>query len=150
LARATSSALATPDDQWAAGVLPRPEYGVFERMDPRDREHAVRTAQRLLDLHPGAPSVVVRAALLHDCGKSLRPYNVIERVAVGLWAAPSPPPTEGRVPSAAQVRHYHPRLGAELIRAAGGDERVAQLVERHHAPGDDREAALLHEVDGRE
>jgi hypothetical protein len=90
LFRALSPAQARPDDVWAAKQLPVNELGIYQRMDPRDREHAVRVAQKLLELHPEARSEVVRAAILHDCGKLVRPYNVLERVIVGLIAPEGP------------------------------------------------------------
>lgn len=150
LARALSPRLARPDDGWAAAVLPAAEWTVFRRMDPRDREHAVRVARRLVERHPGAPSVAVRAALLHDCGKCLRPYDPLERVRVGLWSPVAAPPLDAGRPTAAQVRLHHPAMGARLIREAGGDDRVALAVERHHAPGEDPVARLVHEADAAE
>ena len=134
--------------------MPLLEYGVYIRMDARDREHAVRVAQKLLELHPNASDVLVRAALLHDCGKLLRPYIWCERIAVGLVQRPMSAPTrlEGllnRSYSALEIRLLHPLIGAALIRQAGGDERVAEIVERHHNPRDfgDVDALVIHDVD---
>ena len=167
--------LARPDDAWARQLLPSAEYAVYARMDARDREHAVRVAREILGRHPDASHVVLRAALLHDCGKQVRPYNVLERIWVGLRVAE--PDRETRLSStrlteittaraervgsrktrsrqvkpdqlsAADVRRFHPQIGAWLIRAAGGDERVALIVEHHHHPGNDPEINWVHEVD---
>lgn len=173
--RSSFAFLAKPDDAWAKSVLSSAEYTVYERMDARDREHAVRVARALLSLHPDASGLVVRAALLHDCGKQLRPYNVLERIWVGLTVAEpdrdarlstarltevttarpervGPRKTRARQAkpdqlSAADVRRFHPQIGAWLIRTAGGDERVALIVERHHHPGNDPEIGWVHEVD---
>ena len=151
LTRALTPRFAQPDDTWATSLLPEPEQQVFMKMDPRDREHATRVARRLVELHPNASNVTLRAALLHDCGKQIRPYNVFERVWVGLLAPEGPrsPKTvlRGAPLGALEVRNHHPEIGARLIREAGGDARVAQIVERHHTPGDDLEARLIHEVD---
>ncbi len=173
--RSSFAFLARPDDAWAQNLLPSAEYAVYVRMDGRDREHAVRVAKEILRLHPDASRVVLRAALLHDCGKQVRPYNVFERIWVGLRVAE--PDRETRLtsarlteitttraervgsrktrarqfkpdrPSAADVRRFHPQIGAWLIRAAGGDERVALIVEHHHHPGDDPEINWVHAVD---
>ena len=156
LLRAMHPRLAKPDDVWAAQKQPPLEYALYSRMDARDREHAVRVAQKLLELHPNASDVLVRAALLHDCGKLLRRYVWLERIAVGLVQRPiassSSPLREdwhAQTYSALEIRLLHPLLGAALIRQAGGDERVAEIVERHHnsrAYGD-ADAMLIHEVD---
>ena len=156
LVRAIHPALARPDDAWAAVQLPPLEYAVYARMDARDREHAVRVAQKLLELHPDASDLLVRAALLHDCGKLLRPYIWLERIAVGLVQRPIATSSAllredwfTHCYSALEIRLLHPMLGAALIRQAGGDERVAEIVERHHNPWthDDADARLIHDVD---
>jgi response regulator RpfG family c-di-GMP phosphodiesterase len=151
LFRAFSPAQARPDDTWAAQQLPKPELEIYERMDPRDREHAVRVAQKLLELHPEARGEVIRAALLHDCGKLVRPYNVLERVIVGLIAPEGPRSssvTSGlQAKTAMDVRNNHPQIGAKLILEAGGDSRVAELVRIHHQPKGDVEATWIHQID---
>jgi HD domain len=151
LFRALSPAQARPDDVWAAQQLPKPELEVYQRMDPRDREHAVRVAKKLLELHPQASSEVVRAALLHDCGKLVRPYNLLERVIVGLIAPEGPRSSQTsnglQAMTALDVRNNHPAIGAKLILEAGGDSRVAELVRNHHRPQGDLEATWIHQID---
>jgi HD domain len=151
LFRAFSPAQARPNDTWAAQQLPEPELEIYKRMDPRDREHAVRVAQKLLELHPEASSEVIRAALLHDCGKLVRPYNVFERVMVGLIAPEGPRSSQTssglQARTAMDVRNNHPQIGAKLILEAGGDSRVAELVRIHHAPNGDTEAIWIHQID---
>jgi HD domain len=157
LARALLPQLANPDDDWARTVLPPAEYGVFARMDARDREHAVRVTKKLMVLYPDSSAVLQRAALLHDCGKLVRPYNVIERVLVGLFYHVQESDIKARgvditersesLLSASAVKRHHPQIGSRLILAAGGDTRVAAIVAKHHAPGDDPDARRIHEVD---
>lgn len=149
--RGALPALAAPDDAWARARLPNPERALYLAMDVRDRDHAVRVARALLDRNPDAPGELVRAALLHDVGKSRRRYRVGERVAVHLLRASPPPerPTLAGWRGARQVAAHHAAYGARMIRDAGGDDRVAQLVERHERPCGDRDAALLHEIDRR-
>jgi HD domain len=152
LLRAMHPSFAHPDDAWAGQRLPPLEYAVYARMDPRDREHAVRVAQKLLEQHKDAGDELVRAALLHDSGKLLRPYVWLERIAAGLSNRPTqhvPLPTDwnSRRFSAFEIRLLHPQLGAALIRAAGGSPRVTEIVERHHHPNGDAEAAIIHAID---
>jgi putative nucleotidyltransferase with HDIG domain len=152
LLRAMHPSFAHPDDAWAGSRLPPLEYAVYARMDPRDREHAVRVAQKLLELHEEVSDELVRAALLHDSGKLLRPYIWLERIAAGLSNRRTenlllPEHWNSRQFSALEIRLLHPQLGAALIRQAGGSNRVAEIVERHHHPNGDAEAAMIHAVD---
>ncbi|EYB68749.1 metal dependent phosphohydrolase [Deinococcus phoenicis] len=144
LARSLRATYAHPDDTWAAAQLTPAEARVYLGMDPRDREHACRVTRHLLREHPHVAPEVVAAALLHDCGKSLRPYRVTERVLVGLV----PNRLSRLLPlGPLSVRAYHPELGAELLARAGARLRVARLVARHHHAGGDPDAALLHHYD---
>jgi hypothetical protein len=144
--------LAYPDDDWAQRVLSSAEFGVYSKMDARDREHAVRVTKNLMTLYPDSSLILQRATLLHDCGKSVRPYNVIERVLVGLFyeaqfADAQALDFKDRRLSAFEVKKYHPQIGSSLILEAGGDARVAEIVAKHHAPGNDLDAQRVHEVD---
>jgi hypothetical protein len=151
LLRAMRPEFAKPDDVWAAERLPESEYRVYANMDARDREHGVRVAQRLVALKPDASKILVRAALLHDCGKQVRAYRWRERVWAGLQTIPEldfDTALRKKTPlTALEVRALHPQLGAMLIRSANGDIRVAEIVERHHKPLDDADAAWIHAVD---
>lgn len=149
--RGTHPRLAVPDDAWAEARLPEPERRLYERMDPRERDHAVRVARAVLRRRPYAAPELIRAALLHDVGKSVRGYRLAERIVVHLvggGALPAQPPLAG-LAGARQVARHHAAYGAAMIREAGGSPRVAELVARHERPGDDPDAALLHEVDRR-
>lgn len=85
-----------PDDAFALRFLEGEERELYLAMDPRDRAHGVRVARRLLKAYPEAPGYAVRAALLHDAGKAVRPYRTLERVLAGLFAPPLPlPPPAG-------------------------------------------------------
>ena len=145
LARSLHPDAASPDDVWAQTLLTPAEARVYLGMDPRDREHACRVARHLQSDFPRASPELLAAALLHDCGKSLRPYRVAERVLVGLLPTRLARllPTVGPI----GIRAFHPELGAELLAHAGARLRVAQLVARHHASVGDPEAALLHRYD---
>ncbi|WP_034384954.1 HD domain-containing protein [Deinococcus sp. YIM 77859] len=144
LARSLTAASARPADRWALACLTPAEGRVYLGMDARDREHACRVTRHLLRDHPAASPEVIAAALLHDCGKSIRRYHLLERVLVGLV----PNRLSRLLPlGPLAVRAYHPELGAELLARAGARPRVARLVARHHHPGGDPEAALLHHYD---
>ncbi|MHA0043430.1 HD domain-containing protein [Deinococcus sp. PEB2-63] len=148
LLRSVNAEDAHPDDPWAEHLLTPAEQVVYRAMDPRDREHACRVTRHLLRDHPHADPELVAAALLHDCGKSLRPYSLWERVLVGLI-----PNRLSRVlppVGAVGIRAHHPELGARLLAHAGARPRVARLVARHHHPGGDPEAMLLHLYDDQE
>ncbi|WP_027881543.1 HD domain-containing protein [Meiothermus rufus] len=143
LYKAFAPTQAQPDDAWALAELSLEEAHLYKAMDPRDREHAVQVAKRLLKRYPEAPGFAVRAALLHDCGKALRPYRPLERILSGLFdlEVPIEPLYKGWL-GAWQIRRYHPEYGAMRIL----DPQVAQIVREHHQP-ESLWGKRLHEVD---
>ena len=149
-ARGIAPGLARPDDAFASLHLAGVELAAYRAMDPRDRDHACRVVRRLLAATPVTDPVWVRAAFLHDVGKSGVPYRLGERIVVHLWT-----PDEAllrRAPqgwAAAWRRHRdHAALGAAALRGAGVDPRVADLVERHHRPpGGDEALRRLAQAD---
>ncbi len=120
--------MAHPDDAWAAKRLPPEEFALYAALDPRDREHAVAVAKELLSRFPDAPPEAVRAALLHDAGKAVRPYRAIERILTALFEPWLPNlPEKPLLPGwrgAVQVRLFHERYAAERIQ----DPKVRALV----------------------
>jgi len=150
-ALALAPRLADPDDAFARRVLTPAEYRLYMDMDVRDRVHACAVTERLLRLAPDASGELLRAALLHDVGKSGASYSAFERILVFLYAPKNLPaePRLGGVRGAWQRKRHHPRYGRGMILDAGGGARVAQIVARHHDPRGDAEAALLKAVDER-
>ncbi len=131
LLRALSPRFAKPDDEWARARLTEQEFELFSAMDPRDREHGLEVARLLTGKYPGAPSYAVRAALLHDAGKSLRPYNLLERVLTGLICPDVPAdPLRPGIYGAFQMRRHHPKYAARKI----ADTEVSRIVLEHHQP----------------
>lgn len=136
--------LAQPDDAFALRFLPPEEAAPFLAMDPRDRLHGVEVAKRLLEAYPEAPHEAVRAALLHDVGKSLRPYRPLERILTALLAPPVPPePLRKGLWGAFQLRRHHPLYGARMVK----DPQVARLILEHHAPQTEW-GRRIHRLDG--
>lgn len=132
-----------PDDTWAKAWLKGDEWDLYIQMDPRDRQHSLEVAEGLLQRYPDAPAYVVRAALLHDSGKSLRPYRAMERILTGLWSpVVKPEPLRAGIYGAWQVRRHHPEYAAGKI----ADLEVATIVREHHVPRS-LWGKRLHEVD---
>ncbi len=141
--------LAKPDDTFARQYLNGSEYVLYAKMDVRDRDHACQVTKTLLSGHPEASSELIRAALLHDVGKSSSSYRPLHRIAVHLFPSKNLPalPRLHGFRGAQQRQVHHGYYGADLIRKHGGDERVAELVAKHHDPQGDGEAGLLKRVD---
>ncbi|MEZ4606813.1 MAG: HD domain-containing protein [Deinococcales bacterium] len=140
---------AKADDDFARSILSSAEFGLYLSMDIRDRDHACRVVRDLLE-HPPKPSTeLLRAALLHDVGKSDGKYRVWARILVHLYCPKNLPiyPKLKGLRGLWQQHVYHAEYGAAMIKGVGGSSRVAQIVQNHHHLSEDAEAMLLKAID---
>lgn len=143
-------ALAQPDDAYAKQLLSKLEYGLYLTMDKRDRAHACQVC-KAVQAELAARPVLLRAALLHDLGKSEGVYNPFERIFVHLFSLrdlPAEPRLKG-LRGAWQRRQHHAFYGAQTLRQAGACEAVARIVEHHHSAGIDADADQLKLIEDR-
>jgi putative nucleotidyltransferase with HDIG domain len=133
-----ATARITEEERRAVAELLGPRlHAIYQAMRRNDQRHGLDVMATLHRLGEH-DRIVLQSALLHDSGKALAPFTVIERsLAVFLQAVAPPlfaaacrylPPLDRR------YRRYcdHARLGAELVLRAGGEKRLAQVIAEHH------------------
>lgn len=129
----------------ARALLAPPLWDLFGQLPRAEQAHALRVHRTLIDQGRSDPDLL-SAALLHDVGKSRQTPSVFGKVGVVLVRAVAPqtarrwgsgPATGWRRPFA--IAYQHPAWGADMIREAGGSNRLAALVEQHHEPEDARD-----------
>ena len=114
------------------------ERSLFSKMQRPDQLHCVRVARWLL-AEGEVDSSIIKAALLHDVGKSRcrigiahrTLYVIMGRIFRSFPPLFSSPPGEYRWWLPYYVIANHPRIGASILAQAGCDERVWRLVELH-------------------
>ncbi len=146
--------LALADRDWVDRTLPVAERPFFYRMARRDQVHSVRVAREVRDR--GGGEHIVRAALLHDCGKTMPPHRVplLYHGGVVLLGALSPMllhrlarPWGPLWPVYLSV--HHPELGARALHQAGVHPAIVELVRRHQDVSSDLELSVLQAADAR-
>lgn len=127
-----------PED-WvlADRYLSEAERALFARMEPADQRHSTQVLRTLLQAAVTDESLL-KAALLHDVGKSRCRITLVHRTVAVLFEA-----LLGRLPALEArgdgkswwlpfyVLANHPRIGASMLAQAGTEERVWRLVELH-------------------
>ena len=161
LAQALAFARPQPMPPIPADIATRLRPGTIERfraLTPADQRHMIAVSQRLRA--SGAPDDLWLAGLLHDVGKADGGHHVrlLDR---GLWVLLGPLtqatsrireyPTMPRRWCGLWLAAHHARVGADLLRDLGYDERICWLV-AHHEDADsaalDDGLSRLMEADG--
>lgn len=146
---------ATPADlALARRYLGPAELALWRRQSARDQGHSARVLRRLLAAGERDPALL-RAALLHDTGKSLARVTLAHRIALVLLQAAGEPwlsrlaRSNGPGPlRALDVLNRHAALGAALAEQAGSGLEVADLIRRHDGPtGGDPRLRRLRQAD---
>jgi hypothetical protein len=135
------SARVRPDEIARIAPLLQPhELELFVTMSAAGMRHGLNVFQTL-QAAGETDACLLRAGLLHDCGKRLpdgRPLAVgwyilgsqLEHVpALYAWMC--------RRILQLQLYRDHAAAGAALLTAAGSDRTLCDVVARHHAPSDD-------------
>ncbi len=125
-------------------VLPAGLHVLFFRMALNDQRHCLEV-YRLLRSQGHADADLLRAALLHDCGKALGRIALWQRVALVLvrvarptlldWLAGSGASSSDRAwRYAFYIQREHARLGADLASQAGASPATVAYIRRHETP----------------
>lgn len=129
---------------WAVSQLPVAERPLFAALDAADQEHSIRVARAVevqidgVAVEDGDREWIIRAALLHDVGKSVTRVGPVDRAVATLlgWVG------RGRVQSRwsdvggrrGAIAEYlsYPDRGADMLRRVGSDSRVVAWAAEHH------------------
>jgi len=116
------------------------EVELFLRQSAALQQHGLRVL-RVLEPRWGDDSVLMKAALLHDVGKTGGRIRLWHRIANVLLDAVSHRLRERVAAGEAGSWRYpfyvqimHPALGAEMIRQLGSSSSLVKLVADHHTP----------------
>jgi len=146
------------DLEKVSSLLTPAQMALFHQMHRSEQAHSIQVMHAVMQASQGIPDEprrdLLRAALLHDVGKSRFPVRIWERAVIVLGKAFLPGEVrrweEGQ-PSgwrrAFVVARQHPAWGAQMAEEAGASPLAAALIRRHQdqpqTPGGDLEYRLL-------
>ena len=121
-------------------VLTPPETALFDQFSHSDQQHSYQVLCTL-QLAGHADPDLLKAALLHDIGKSRVPLSVLERALIVLGQALVPGKMavwgQGDLNSWQRpfvVKAQHPAWSAEMAQSANSRPLTIELIRRHQEP----------------
>jgi hypothetical protein len=130
-------------------LLTPPQMALFLRMHCSEQAHSIQVMGAVFHASNGiqaeARQDLLRAALLHDVGKSRYPVRIWERVLIVLSKVLLPGKVKHWGKGAAEggglglrrafvVSQQHPIWGAKMAAEAGASPLVSALIRRHQDP----------------
>ncbi|MCL0067554.1 HD domain-containing protein [Peptococcaceae bacterium] len=144
---AITSKVHADDIKFIEKYLNHNEQKIFFDMDIPTQRHCLNVAYTCLSLLNDYPKankeILLKAALLHDCGKKTGEINTLYRVIIVLVHAFFPTfakhlikkglysPT-GKLSRAFYIHHIHHQRGAEIAAKANDNPNVIDLIKNHH------------------
>ncbi|MBM7854485.1 putative nucleotidyltransferase with HDIG domain [Desulfohalotomaculum tongense] len=144
---AVTSRLSVKDHHFIKEHLNCKEQKLFEQMDIPTQRHCLNVAYTCLELlknYPGAnKNTLIKAALLHDCGKKAGEVATWHRVAIVLTYFLFPPAARylqrrgkykksGSLARAFYIHSIHAQRGCVFAQRARLDPEVISLIRHHH------------------
>lgn len=114
-------------------VLLAKEFELWCRMPLIDQKHSILVMRRFVVRAPQTEVSAIRAALLHDVGKTSSNLGILERVFASII---------GYRIKKYQTYHDHEAGGAMMLREIGSDEATCRLVSGAIVDGDDNASVL--------
>ena len=100
-------------------ILTTLEFALWSAMPPMDQRHSIVVMQRFVELYASATKFEIRAALLHDVGKTKANLGVAMRVLATV---------AGSRGVRFSLYHDHEAIGGQMLRQIGSDETTWRLV----------------------
>lgn len=141
--RALFPIMRSPERAYLERQIPPDALPLFFRQSAAEQRHALDVAQELqswaLSVSENERRALILAALFHDCGKSLMPIKLWQRVAIVLLEhlpASLRPKAEQieMIRVTLQIAAEHAHWGSELAKEAGLPADVCALIREHHQP----------------
>ena len=135
--RALNAKISSEDIEIIDTFLEEKQKRLFYSMSIVDQRHCLDVASTLLKANKTDSRVTLQLALLHDIGKQVKPFYLLERVLVVVFPRkslkiPVEPILSNPLKKAWQLKYWHPEYGARLAEKENFDNNIIDMIRHHH------------------
>jgi putative nucleotidyltransferase with HDIG domain len=139
--------ITSEDEKFVVNYLSASELIFFNKLPKSDRRHAIKVAYYLVDSFPNDVNLI-KAGLLHDIGKTIRPLSIIEKSLAVLLSILFPFFIKRLASKKASFLHiylHHADIGFDIAQNLKLDNDILFLIKNHHIKdiADQRLQALI-------
>lgn len=132
------NAKVTPDEKlMIEQILEENQKKLFYSMRVIDQRHSLDVTNTLIRSGKEVSKITLQLALLHDIGKQVNPFYLIERVLVVIFPRkklklPIEPLISNPIKKGWQLKYWHTEYGARLAEKENFDSYLIELIRCHH------------------
>lgn len=135
--RAMNAEILKSDTEIVDKYLTSKHKKVFYQMSIVDQRHSLDVAITLLNSDKDYNDNTIRLALLHDIGKQVQRFYLLERVAVVVFPRKglkqnAYPYQKSLLKKAWQLKYYHPEYGYNIAVENEFENDLAEMIKYHH------------------
>lgn len=152
--RALNAKIELSDYELVEKILNDKEKKLFYSMSIVDQRHCLDVTNTLLSKNDKKPCIkTLKLALLHDIGKQVNNFYLLERVAVVVFPRKKLkikafPLRNNLTQKAWQLKYWHPEYGFLLAKKYDFDTEITDFIKyHHHLPPKSKEIELFQWAD---
>lgn len=150
-----SCSISEKDEEYVKLHLNNDEMNLFVKLKTSEQKHCINVAKDVEQICFNKNikcDRIIKAALLHDIGKSYKKLSVIDKAVIVILDGLS----KGELKKLQKLKkinvyYNHGKIGADMLRNYGYEDKLLYLIENHHNKNicDDIELNILRSCDNR-
>lgn len=134
------------DDLFVRSILDDYEYSLFSKLSGSEKKHSVRVANEIKRISREkniSDTLLIKAALLHDIGKSRKRINIIDKSIIVILHSITSGKLRNINTAKVQCYYNHSEYSYDMLKDYEDNERLLYIIKNHHRDISDDEEMMI-------